>query len=51
MPVVAIDVTADDAAGLPPPASPGWPSRGLMNADDPRAYAARLVEGFEEGRK
>ena len=53
VPVVAIgDVTADDAADLAATGVAGLAVvRGLMNADDPRAYAARLVEGFEEGRK
>lgn len=53
VPVVAIgDVTADDAADLAATGVAGLAVvRGLMNADDPRAYAARLVEGFEEGQK
>ncbi|MDO5670723.1 MAG: thiamine phosphate synthase [Corynebacterium sp.] len=53
VPVVAIgDVTADDAADLAATGVAGLAVvRGLMNAADPRAYAARLVAGFEEGRK
>ncbi|MFC6145406.1 thiamine phosphate synthase [Corynebacterium nasicanis] len=49
VPVVAIgDVTADDAADLAATGVAGLAVvRGLMNADDPRAYAARLVAGFE----
>lgn len=53
VPVVAIgDVTADDAADLAATGVAGLAVvRGLMNADDPAAYAARLIAGFEEGRK
>lgn len=53
VPVVAIgDVTADDAADLAATGVAGLAVvRGLMNAADPRAYAARLVAGFGEGRK
>lgn len=52
-PVVAIgDVTAADAAALAATGVAGLAVvRGLMNAADPRAYAARLVAGFAEGRK
>jgi len=53
VPVVAIgDVRAEDAADLGATGVAGLAVvRGLMEAPDPQEYAARLIAGFEEGRK
>ena len=53
VPVVAIgDVTAEDAGTLAGTGVAGLAVvRGLMGADDPAAYARRLVSGFEQGRR
>jgi thiamine-phosphate pyrophosphorylase len=52
VPVVAIgDVTADDATELAGTGVAGLAVvRGLMGADDPAAYARRLITDFEQGR-
>lgn len=53
VPVVAIgDVTADDAQSLAATGVAGLAVvRGLMDADDPTAYAGRLLTGFEAGSR
>lgn len=53
VPVVAIgDVTADDAPALADTGVAGLAVvRGLMESDDPTAYARCLLAGFGEGRR
>lgn len=53
LPMVAIgDVTADDAADLARAGVDGCAIvRGIMHADDPQAYCARVVTEFDRGRR